>query len=85
MKKAIIFSIAILLLIFPFQANSMPRIISNIETEFGTYTPYISDVKPAVKPYIIDPNLNNVSNLNRFQFTEAEKKIACEEWFCRKS
>lgn len=81
MRNAIIFGIAILLLIFPFQANSMPRIISNIETEFGNYIPYISDVNPAVKPYIIDPNLSNISNLDAFQFTETEKKLLVKNGF----
>ena len=81
MRNSVIFSIAFLLLTFPLQVNSMPRITSNIETEFGTYIPYISDVKPDVKPYAIDPNLNNISNLNRFQFTEAQKRLLAKNGF----
>ncbi len=81
MRSAIIFSIAILLLILPFQVNSMPKIMSHIETEFGTYEPYISDVQPSIKPYTIAPNLSNVSNLNKFQFTETEKKMLAKNGF----
>ncbi len=60
---------------------AMPQIIGNVETEFGIYSPYAVDVVPDVPAYVIDPDLNTVTNSEKFTFTDSEKARLVQNGF----
>ncbi|MGB9597017.1 MAG: DUF3160 domain-containing protein, partial [Candidatus Poribacteria bacterium] len=71
----------VLLILIVSSTFSFPQITSNIETEFGIYTPYLVDIVPNVQPYTIKSDLSNVSNISSFQLTDDEKKILAKNGF----
>ena len=81
-KKVLNFGIlAGLILLIPSVAVAMPQITGNVETEFGIYSPYEVDVVPSMPPYFIDPNLVNVTNSEKFEFTNNEKALLSRNGF----
>jgi hypothetical protein len=62
-------------------AFSFPQITSNVETEFGIYSPYIVNIVPNVQPYTIKPDLSNITNKEKFQLTDNEKKLLAKNGF----
>jgi len=71
----------ILFVLFISPVFSFPQITSNIETEFGVYTPYLVNVVPNVQPYTIKGDLSNITNLSLFQLTDNEKKLLAKNGF----
>jgi len=74
---------AVLILIFmiPSVVAAMPQITGDVETEFGIYSPYSADFTPDVPPYVIAPDLNTVTNKDKFTFTESEKALLARNGF----
>jgi len=56
-------------------------ITEDVETEFGTYHPYLVDVDPCVEPYTIEPDFSNVVNFNDFTFSDADKELLLQNGF----
>ncbi len=56
-------------------------ITKDIETEFGTYHPYIVDVTPACTAYTIEPGFTNVMNIDSFSFTGVEGSFLSQNAF----
>jgi hypothetical protein len=70
-----------LVLLVPSVAAAMPQIIGDVETEFGIYSPYMADVVPNVPLYNIGRDLANVTNSERFEFTDNEKALLVQNGF----
>ena len=65
----------------PAHAGPIPRITQDTTTEFGIYSPVVVDVTPSVKPYTVDPDLSNVSNIQNFTLTDGAKALLSENGF----
>ena len=62
-------------------AQMIADITEDVETEFGTYHPYLVDVEPCVEPYTIEPDFSNVVNFNDFTFSDADKALLLQNGF----
>lgn len=71
--------------LFIFISTAKPQMIADIttdvETEFGTYHPYIVEVTPQASQYTVEPDFSNVVNFNEFEFSEADRDILQENGF----
>jgi len=56
-------------------------IAEDVETEFGTYHPYLVNVEPCVEPYTIEPDFSNVVNFNDFTFSDTDKVLLLQNGF----
>ncbi len=72
------------LVIFAVQASSqmIADITEDVETEFGTYHPYLVDVQPSIPPYSIEADFSNVINYNDFDFTADDESYLLQNAFC---
>ncbi len=57
------------------------EITEDVETDFGTYHPYLVDVTPQVAQYTVAPDFSNVVNFDQFEFSEADLDILRENGF----
>jgi hypothetical protein len=57
------------------------EITEDIETNFGTYHPYLVDITPQASPYTVAPDFSNVVNFDQFEFSEADLNILRENGF----
>ncbi len=48
----------------PLQAQMLADITTDVETEFGTYRPYLVNVIPALESYTVEPDFSNVNNFS---------------------
>jgi len=71
----------VLVFMLPSMVRAMPQIVSDVKTEFGIYSPYGVDVVPSVPLYAIDPDLANVTNSEKFTFTDHEKALLVQNGF----
>lgn len=85
MKRITIFLpiITIMMLIgtVPLWAQMISNITEDVETEFGTYHPYIVEITPQAAQYTVEPDFSNVFNFNEFEFSEADRDILQENGF----
>lgn len=56
-------------------------VTQDIPTSFATYHPALVSVKPQARQYTVAPDLANVSNLARFNFTAAQKELLRQNGF----
>ncbi|MDD5583113.1 MAG: DUF3160 domain-containing protein [Candidatus Marinimicrobia bacterium] len=63
------------------QTGMLAEITGQIETEFGTYIPYLVDIEPNAPQYVIESDFSNVSNFSDFTFTESQKQKLLENHF----
>lgn len=56
-------------------------VTQDIPTSFATYHPALVSVKPQARQYTIAPDLGNVSNIERFNFTAAQKELLRQNGF----
>ncbi len=84
MFKSFLITVILIFLVVS-TAFSLPQITSNIETEFGIYTPYLVNIVPNANPYTIKSDLSNVSNVSLFKFTDNEKKLLARNGFVASS
>ncbi|MFB0517242.1 MAG: DUF3160 domain-containing protein [Candidatus Neomarinimicrobiota bacterium] len=78
-----IFSITVfsVLLIVPLKAQMLADITSDVETEFGTYRPYLVDVIPSLEPYTVESDFSNVVNFADYDFSAAEQTLLLQNGF----
>jgi hypothetical protein len=88
MKRfTIILGLIIYLIIWNFGINAFAQsqmiadITTDIETEFGTYHPYLVEITPQATQYTVAPDFSNVVNFNEFEFSEADKDILKKNGF----
>ena len=88
MKKfTIILGLIIYLITWNFGINAFAQsqmitdITTDIETEFGTYHPYLVEITPQAAQYTVAPDFSNVVNFNEFEFSEADRDILKENGF----
>ncbi|MFB0517382.1 MAG: DUF3160 domain-containing protein, partial [Candidatus Neomarinimicrobiota bacterium] len=55
--------------VLPLQAQMLADITSDVETEFGTYHPYLVEVIPSLETYAVEPDFSNVDDFARFAGT----------------
>ncbi|HAE87201.1 TPA: hypothetical protein DCG86_04170 [Candidatus Marinimicrobia bacterium] len=63
------------------QTGMLANIKGQIETEFGTYIPYLVDIDPNAPQYVVESDFSNVANFNDFTFTESQKQKLLENHF----
>ena len=56
-------------------------ITGDVDTEFGTYQPYLVSVTPSLTPYTVAADFSNVSNYNDFNFTAADDSLLLRNAF----
>ncbi|UCE17332.1 MAG: DUF3160 domain-containing protein [Gemmatimonadota bacterium] len=56
-------------------------ITEDVETEFGTYHPYLVEIVPDAAQYTVEPDFSNVVNFSDFGFTEAEESLLASHYF----
>lgn len=59
----------------------IPSINADVDTEFGIYKPYLSDIAPNSNRYTIDSQLANVSNATDFKLTEHQRASLAQSGF----
>jgi len=80
-KAIFIFLLFVILDISFYASAEIPRINSDVDTEFGVYAPYLSDVVPNVSRYTIDAQLANVSNTTDFRLSEQQRASLAQRGF----
>lgn len=65
----------------PLPAQMLADITSDIDTEFGTYQPYLVSVTPSLTPYTVSADFSNVSNYQYFNFTALEDSLLLRNAF----
>jgi len=63
------------------QSQMIADITTDIETEFGTYHPYLVKITHQAAQYTVAPDFSNVVNYNNFGFSEADRDILKENGF----
>ncbi|BFN37920.1 hypothetical protein [Fidelibacter multiformis] len=63
------------------QTTMLADIAGEIETEFGTYIPYLVDIEPNAPQYVVESDFSNVTNFSDFTFTESQKQKLLENHF----
>ncbi|UCE17329.1 MAG: DUF3160 domain-containing protein [Gemmatimonadota bacterium] len=56
-------------------------ITEDVETEFGTYHPFLVEIEPAAEPYTVEPDFSNVVNFSDFGFTAVEESLLSAHYF----
>lgn len=69
------------LFVLPLHAQMLADITSDVETEFGTYRPYLVEVAPSLEPYTVEPDFSNVVNYGTFAFSAAEQALLVQNGF----
>jgi len=67
--------------ICPASAQMIADITTDIETEFGTYHPYVVEIDPRAEQYTVDPGFGNVVNYSDFTFTSVEESLLAANYF----
>jgi len=62
-------------------AQMISNITEDVETDFGTYHPYLVELIPQASQYTVEPDFSNVVNFNEFEFSEADRDILQENGF----
>ena len=89
-KKRILFAVFIFLSIYHFGVNVHPQTIADItndvETDFGTYHPYLVTITPAASTYSVNSDFDNVSNFQDLSaiFSEADLNFLRNNYFAVK-
>lgn len=66
----------------PRQQADTPQVSSSAaDTVFAPYSEIPVNVKPSVKPYLVEPNLSNVTNKDLFSFSPAAGKLLAQNGF----
>ena len=63
------------------QESMIADITESVETEFGTYIPYLVEIEPDVAQYEIESDFSNVVNFTDFNFTEVQKEKLLQNHF----
>ena len=58
-----------------------PNIDTDVETEFGTYQPYLSNITPNSHQYTIAADLANVTNTAQFQLSDEQMNLLAQKGF----
>ena len=77
----LLFVVVFLLTVNSASAQMIADIRENVETEFGTYHPYLVEIDPDAIPYTVEPNFANVPNYSDFTFTAAEESLLAANYF----
>jgi hypothetical protein len=56
-------------------------ITEDVETEFGTYHPYLVEIVPDAEQYTVEPDFSNVVNFSEFDFNDTEKSLLASNYF----
>jgi len=56
-------------------------ITGDVDTEFGTYQPYLVSVTPSLTPYTVAADFSNVSNYDNFNFMVADDSLLLRNAF----
>ncbi|MFQ6091903.1 MAG: DUF3160 domain-containing protein [bacterium] len=56
-------------------------ITEDVETEFGTYHPYLVTIIPEAEPYTVAPDFSNVVNFTDFTFSAVEESLLAANYF----
>ena len=59
----------------PGLAAPLAMITEDVPTSFGTYRPIEVELTAGCRPFTIAPDFSNVSNFDRFEFTEAQQDL----------
>ncbi|MBC8400277.1 MAG: DUF3160 domain-containing protein [Candidatus Marinimicrobia bacterium] len=81
MQKIVIPFISTILFFSPLPAQMLADITGDVDTEFGTYQPYLVSITPSLTPYTVAPDFSNVSNYNDFNFTAADDSLLLRNAF----
>ena len=63
------------------QSQMIADITEDVETEFGTYHPYVVEIVPDAEQYTVEADFSNVVNFSDFRFTEAEENLLAANYF----
>jgi hypothetical protein len=89
-KKRILLAVSIILSIYHFGVSVHPQTIADItndvETDFGTYHPYLVTITPAASTYSVNSNFDNVSNFQDLSaiFSESDLNLLRNNYFAVK-
>jgi len=81
MKRTILLMLLILSTFCYAQESMLADITESVETDFGTYVPYLVEIEPDAAQYEIESDFSNVVNFNDFNFTEAQKAKLLQNHF----
>ncbi|MCK4689964.1 MAG: DUF3160 domain-containing protein, partial [Candidatus Marinimicrobia bacterium] len=81
MKRTILLMLLILSIFCYAQESMIADITESVETEFGTYIPYLVEIEPDAAQYEIESDFSNVVNFTDFNFTEAQKAKLMQNHF----
>ena len=81
MKRTILLMLLTLSIFCYAQESMIADITESVETEFGTYIPYLVEIEPDVAQYEIESDFSNVVNFTDFNFTEVQKEKLLQNHF----
>ncbi len=81
MKTKLFISLFLILTMSYSQTDMITDITESVETEFGTYIPYLVEIEPDAAQYEIESDFSNVVNFTDFNFTEAQKAKLMQNHF----
>ncbi len=81
MKRTILLMLLTLSIFCYAQESMIADITESVETEFGTYIPYLIEIEPDAAQYEIESDFSNVVNFTDFNFTEAQKAKLLQNHF----